>query len=188
MSSSLQDSRREETILLLDAARSGDDRAADTLFAQVYQELRRLAQRQISDDALATLSATELVHEAYLKLLDSEDWSSRAHFMAVASRAMRQIVVDRARARNAQKRGGKLRPITLNDDIMKGVDMNDQIVAISDALEELEARNKDLARLVEMRFFGGLEVKEIAEVLGVSERTAARQWARAKAHMHSFLS
>lgn len=179
-----------ETTALLAAARDGEPRAADQLFVRVYGELRQLSHARIqAEPGVVTLTATDLVHEAYLKLIDSEDWTDRAHFMAVAARAMRQILTDRARARQAHKRGGKARAITLNDDLVgNGQDADEHILNVDAALERLAVRNQDLARVVELRFFGGLEVAETAEVLGISPRTAARQWARAKAHLRADLA
>ena len=135
-----------------------------------------------------TLSATGLVHEVYLKLIRSGGWSDRAHFMAVAARAMRQILTDRARARSAQKRGGNQKAITLHDDLnIAESTATDQILAVDGALNRLAVRDAELARVVELRFFGGMEIAEIADVLGVSQRTVARKWARAKAHLRSDL-
>ncbi len=179
-----------ETTALLSAARNGRPRAADLLFERVYNELRRLARKRIAADSpMVTISATELVHEAYLKLVDGKDWEDRAHFMAIAARAMRQILIDRARARGTHKRGGSARAITLQDDLVGTAgDVHEQILNVDAALNRLAVRNEHLARLVELRFFGGLDVDETAEVLGVSPRTAARQWARAKAHLRAELA
>ena len=179
-----------KTKALLVAARNGEARAADLLFARVYDELRRLSQAYVSAEPHGvTLSATGLVHEAYLKLLAEGDWADRAHFMAVAARAMRQILTDRARARSAQKRGGPARPVTLGEECAgTSEDAHEHVLAIDAALDQLSARNADLAQLVELRFFGGLEVREAADVLGISARTAARQWARAKAHLRAELA
>jgi RNA polymerase sigma factor (TIGR02999 family) len=175
------------TVLVADA-RSGDARAADLLFGRVYDELRRLSQSQLRAEAGAvTISATGLVHEAYLKLLGADGWADRGHFVAVAARAMRQILTDRARARGAQKRGGGAVAVTLVPE-HAGVDaVADDVLAVDAALDRLAGRDAGLAKLVELRFFGGLEVAEAAEVLGVSERTAARHWARAKAHLRAEL-
>ena len=179
-----------ETTALLAAARKGEARAADLLFTRLYDELRRLSGAYVAAEAHGlTLSATGLVHEAYLKLIAGGDWADRAHFMAIAARAMRQILTDRARARRASKRGGEARAVTLDYDLLGAhlpgadPDAHEQVLAVDAALERLSARDEHLGRLVELRFFGGLEVGEAAEVLGVSARTAARQWARAKAHL-----
>ena len=178
-----------ETTALLHDLRDGDARASDALFPHVYAELRQLSARRIQGQPGAvTLSATGLVHEAYLKMAGGGDWADRAHFMAVAARAMRQILTDRARARTADKRGGALRPVTLQDDLVAGDEESlDQVLAVNAALERLEARDARLARLVELRFYGGMDVDEAAEVLGTSPRTTARDWARAKAYLRSFL-
>lgn len=179
-----------EATALLSAVRNGEPGAADRLFVRVYDELRRLAQSYIAAERRGvTVSATDLVHEAYLKLVANGDWTDRTHFMAVAARAMRQILVDRARARSAAKRGGADRAITLDYNLL-GASLPgnehhalEQVLALDAALERLTARDEQLGRLVELRFFGGLEVREVAEVLGISARTAARCWARAKAHL-----
>ena len=180
----------EETTALLLSARKGEARAADLLFERLYDELRRLSGAYLAAETRgATLSATGLVHDAYLKLIAGGDWEDRAHFMAIASRAMRQILIDRARARSAAKRGGKARPVSLDADLASdplpdvALDAPEQVLAVDAALKRLSARDARLGRLVELRFFGGLDVAEVAEVLDISERTAARQWARAKAHL-----
>ena len=179
-----------DTTLLLHAARAGDARAADRLFPRVYAELRRLSQARISGEpGVVTISATGLVHEAYLKLIDGDGWADRAHFMAVAARAMRQILTDRARARSAAKRGGAAREVTLDADLAVPSEASaEEVLAVDAALDRLAMRDEQLARLVELRFFGGLEVAEAADVLGISPRTAARAWARAKAHLRADLA
>ena len=187
-------SSSSETSVLLAAVRKGEGRAADLLFVRLYDELRRLSGVYVAAESHgATLSATDLVHEAYLKLIAGGDWKDRAHFMAVAARVMRQILIDRARARRASKRGGDRPAVTLDYNLI-GIlntdaagDSSEQILAVDAALEQLATRDADLARVVELRFFGGLEVREVAEVLAVSERTVARQWSRAKAHLRAEL-
>lgn len=180
---------------MLLAARQGEARAVDLLFDRLYDELRRLSSGYLAAESPGvTLSATDLVHEAYLKLITTGDWQDRAHFMAIAARAMRQILIDRARARRASKRGGDVRAVTLDYDLLGAPhaeaesDAHEHVLAIDAALEHLATRDTHLARVVELRFFGGLEVREVAEVLGLSERTAARQWARAKAHLRAELA
>lgn len=176
------------TTALLSAARRGDARAADLLLPRVYAELRRLAQAQVSaEPGVVTVSATGLVHEAYLKLVEGGDWADRSHFLAVASRAMRQVLTDRARSRSAQKRGGGARPATLVDHLVGTEDAADRVLAVDAALDRLAAHDAGLAQVVELRFFGGLTTDEAAEALGVSPRTAARRWARAKAHLRALL-
>ncbi len=177
-----------DTTVLLAAVRSGDERAADRLFSAVYAELRRIAQSRLSaEPGVVTISATGLVHDAYLRMVGDGDWADRAHFMAVAARAMRGILIDRARARTADKRGGSARPITLRADLVGDEAVEDHVLAIDDALDRLALHDRDLAQIVELRFFGGLDVDEAAEVQGVSVRTAARRWARAKAHLRVLL-
>lgn len=178
------------TLALISAVRHGDDRAADVLFSRVYGDLRQIAQRRIAaQHGPVTISATGLVHEAYVKMVDGGDWVDRSHFLAVAARAMREILIDRARARNAAKRGGGQRPVTLHADLVGSEDeVLDQVLALDHALRRLATLDSDLAQMVELRFFGGLEMEEAAEVQGVSARTAARRWARAKAHLHALLA
>lgn len=175
------------TTLLLESARAGDARAADLLFPRVYAELRRLAGAHVRRERESdTLNATGLVHEAYLKLVgaDGGAWHDRAHFVAVAACAMRQILTDHARARRAAKRGGGARAVTLDPERVAADDgPAENVLAVDAALRRLAAHDADLARLVEVRFFGGAGIDEAAEVLGVSPRTAARMWARAKAHL-----
>lgn len=180
----------EVTTALLQAAREGDASAADALLPHVYDELRRLAQARVSaEPGVVTVSATGLVHEAYLKLVANGKWEDRAHFLAVASRAMRQILTDRARARQAQKRGGRELTVTLADSLGVADDsLPEQILAVDQALDRLAAHEPDLARFVEMRFFGGMTVAEVAEANGVTRRTATRQWTRAKAYLHVLLA
>lgn len=174
--------------LPLATAQAGAERH---LFDHVYDELRNLAQARLAvvhNDA--TVSTTGLVHEAYLKMVGTNgDWEDRGHFMCVASRAMRQILVDRARARRALKRGGPSRPDTLRPDLaVGGGEEEEHVIEIHEALDRLSTRDADLARVVELRFFGGLEVDEAAVALGVSARTVARRWAQAKAHLRADLS
>ncbi len=184
-----------DTTALLLAARKGEARAADLLFVRLYDELRRLSQGHLAAEPHgATLSATGLVHEVYLKLIAGGDWTDRAHFMAIAARAMRQILTDRARARQSSKRGGGARAVTLDYDIL-GTHLPEaehdalaEVLSVDAALDRLASRDEHLARLIELRFFGGLEVREAAVVLGVSARTAARQWSRAKAHLRAELA
>ena len=179
-----------ETTSLLTASRSGDAIAADQLFTYLYTELRRLSQARLGEEGSAvTISATGLVHEVYLKLAGNSEWSDRTHLLALASRAMRQILTDRARARGTQKRGGKESPITLQADLVGAEETShDLVLAIDAGLERLAARDADLARVFELRFFGGMEVADVASEMGVSPRTTARQWARAKAYLRADLN
>jgi RNA polymerase sigma factor (TIGR02999 family) len=170
---------------LLAALREGDRTALDRLFPVVYQELhdrahRQLARRRPGD----TLSTTALVHEAYLKLTDSahQTYQDRVHFFAVASRAMRQILVDYARRMTAAKRGSGL-AVSLDPDQLGDPGRAEELIALDEALARLEVLDERLARNVEMRFFGGLSVEEAAEALGVSPRTVKRDWRRARAFL-----
>ena len=161
-------SQPDVTQLLLEWSK-GDRQSLDKLLPVVYQELRRLAQHHIRQERPDhTLQATALVHEVYLKLIDTKvaRWENRAHFFAVAAQVMRHILVDLARERRAQKRGGG------------------QKLALDEALERLAAVDARQSRVVELRYFGGLSTEEAAEVLGISARTVKREWRMARAWLH----
>ena len=165
-------------------ASAGDQSALSSLVPLVYEELRRLAARYLRRERQApTLQATMLVHEAYLRLLGDEklQWKDRAHFLGIAARSMRQILIERARARNAQKRGGDQHPITLNDELIGQRERSIDVLALEAALEQLDRLDPEQARLVELRFFGGLTVEEVAEVMGISPATVKRRWTFARA-------
>ena len=173
-----------EITRLLAAARAGEPDAVDRLLPLVYDELRRLARRQIAHEYGAiTLSPTDLVHEAYLKLaggaLGADD---RAHFLSIAARAMRQVLVDQARRRRSLKRGAGAAPITLSEAGGMTVALDPaELLALDAALAELDPRQR---QIVEYRFFGGLEEREIAAVLGISDRTVRREWVKARAWLY----
>jgi len=155
----------------------------DRLMPEVYEELRVIARRQLSGrEGGGTLSTTGLVHEAYLKLVDQSRiaWRDRAHFFALASVAMRHVLVDRARARLAQKREGGFHRITLDSQIIAVPDQPDAMLQLSDAIERLAQVEPRLARVVDCRFFGGMNDEEIAEALEVTPRTVQRDWAKAR--------
>jgi RNA polymerase sigma factor (TIGR02999 family) len=182
------DARHEVTGLLL-AWRSGHTNAADQLFSAVYDDLRRVARHQLRRERAGhTLDTTALVHEAYFRLVDQTrtDWTDRAQFFAIASRVMRRILVDHARRRRAGKRGGARVAVTLGaaDDHVSTPSLGDEragtLLAVDDALTRLAERDSRLARVVECRFFGGLTDRETGEVLGITERTVQRDWAKAK--------
>src|SRR5579863_2480332 len=169
---------------LLQAWSDGDPGAMEQLVPLVYEELHRLARRYMADERPEhTLQATALVNEAYLRLAQSEHsgWRGRAHFFAVSAQVMRRILVDWARSRRAQKRGGDVPAIELEETlaIVSGKSGND-LIAIDDALQTLAAFDSRKSQVVELRFFGGLSVKETAEVLTVSEETVRRDWNMAK--------
>ncbi len=163
--------------------RSGRRDTLDRLMPVVYDQLRTIARRQLAlREHGATLSTTGLVHEAYLKLVDQSRvaWRDRAHFFALASVAMRHILVDRARARLTQKRDGGLLRVTLDNEQIPGDDQPEAMLELNDAVERLSAVEPRLGRVVECRFFGGLSEEETAEALGVTTRTVQRDWAKAK--------
>jgi len=170
---------------LVRAAGRGDVDALRTLFAAVYDELKRLAHRQLAASPNPTINTTGLVHETYLKLVqpDSLRLNDRGHFFATAARAMRQIVVDHARRRLADKRGAAVQPVTLDEQI--GADALDpsQLVHLDDALARLQQLEPRLAELVELRFFAGLSVEQVAELRDVAPRTVIRDWRRARAFL-----
>ncbi|MGH7541674.1 MAG: ECF-type sigma factor [Gemmatimonadota bacterium] len=166
----------------------GDD--VDALVPAMYEELRKIAHRHLRRERAGhTLNTTALVHESYLSLAGSGDleWQSRAHFCAVASRAMRHILVDYARRRSAAKRGGARIQITLAEGMAADEDPAHDLLALDEALERLAAWDERLARVVECRFFGGMTVDETAEALGTSRRTVERDWTRAKAYLYRML-
>ena len=160
--------------------------APDPLDVAVYDELKRIARHHLRVRAAgATLSTTDLVHEAYLKFggASASEWSSRAHFFGSASRAMRQVLVDYARQRGAAKRGGGAAAITLTgSDAALDVQF-DELLVLDEALDQLRALNERLCRVVELRFFAGLADEEIAHVLDVSTRTVGRDWLKARLYL-----
>lgn len=162
-----------------------DDRQSlDSLLPIVYQELRRLAASYLRRERPGqTLQPTALVHEAYMRLMkDRPDrWQNRAHFCAIAAHSMRQILIERARARGAIKRGGGGPRITLDDALVAGGERSIDLLALDQALERLAAMDPEQARLVELRFFGGLTVEETAEALDMSPATVKRHWTIARA-------
>ncbi len=169
----------------------GDRSALDALLPAVYNELHRLARRQLSKERSDhTLQSTALVHEAYLRLVDQDvEWQSRAHFFAVASQVIRHILVDHARTHNAGKRGGGAYKLTLDEALAVPDRQRDiNLVALDDALKELSELDPQQGRVVELRFFGGLSIEETAEVVGVSPATVKRDWAIAKAWLYRQLS
>ncbi len=162
-----------------------DDRPSlDSLLPVAYQELRRLAASYLRRERPGqTLQPTALVHEAYLRLMkDKPDrWQNRAHFCAIAAHSMRQILIERARARGALKRGGGGPRVTLDEALVAGVERGIDLLALDEALERLAAIDAEQARLVELRFFGGLTVEETAEAMGISPATVKRHWTVARA-------
>lgn len=178
----------DEVTLLLGDCAAGDREAFERLIPLVYDDLRRIARRRLAAEQVGhTLSTTAVVHEAYLQLVNqaTATWRDRAHFFAVASRVIRHVLVDHARARKAAKRGGNAIRIPLNDDLDgKSADVVD-LLALDEALRSLAELDPRLERVVEYRFFGGMTMRDTAEALGVSRRTAVRDWKRARAHLYS---
>ena len=174
---------------LLAAWRAGDRGAAGRLMPLVYDELRRIARGRLAGQD-QTLQTTALVHEAYLKLAGHSrlDVLDRHHFFALAARAMRQLVVDHARRRTAQKRGGEVRMVALDDMQIPVDDRADEMLALDEALERLSALDETLGRIVELRFFAGLSVEETAQALDCSARTVKRDWRKARAFLYNELA
>ena len=172
---------------LLAKAGAGDASALDDVFPLIYGELRRLAERQLRREPDGhTLSPTALVHEAYVRLTDYRhvEWAGRAHFMAVASTAMRRILVEHARGHRSAKRGGALRRVPI-DSVELGIEeRSDLLLALDEALDRLQALDRRQAQVVECRFFGGLTEEETAEAIGIGLRTVKRDWAKARSWLH----
>jgi RNA polymerase sigma factor (TIGR02999 family) len=169
---------------LLQAWSGGDSNALERIVVLVYPELRKMARRCLAGERPGhTLQATALVNEAYLRLVDihSVQWRDRAHFFAVGARIMRRILVDHARSRGYAKRGGGAQRVDFNEALVVSNQMDPALVRMDDALTQLAAFDPRKARIVEMRYFGGLNADEIASVLGVSPQTVNRDWSLAKA-------
>ena len=172
---------------ILDAVRQGNVRATDELLAAVYQELRRLAAVRLGQEpAGQTLQATALVHEAYIRLVGAEDqsWEGRGHFFAAAAEAMRRILIEKARHKRRSKRGGDRQRIDLEDATLAIEGPCEDVIAVDEALTKLAQEDKIVADLVKMRYFAGLNLDQIAKILGISRRTADRYWAYARAWLH----
>lgn len=173
-----------EVTQLLRQASQGEDSAASRLMPLVYSELRRLAQHYLAQERSDhTLQATALVHEAYLKLVDQKQvqWQDRSHFFAVAAQAIRRILVDHARGKCRQKRGGGGPMAELSDDGVARLENQLDLVALDEALQKLTSLSERQAKIVELRFFGGLSIDEIAAALDSSARTVDGDWAMARA-------
>jgi RNA polymerase sigma factor (TIGR02999 family) len=178
------------TQLLLEIS-GGSRAAADELTPLVYRELKRIAGGQLRAERPGhTLQATALVHEAYLKLVGQQDvsWQNRAHFLGVAAQVMRRILLDYARARRRVKRGGDVHKTSLDEALVVAEDRTSGLLQIDEALTRLEQLDARQARVVEMRFFGGLSVEETAAAMGISAPTVKREWAMARAWLQRELS
>jgi RNA polymerase sigma factor (TIGR02999 family) len=185
-----------EVTRVLSAIDQGDPHAADQLLPLVYAELRRLAAQKLAQEKPGqTLEATALVHEAYVRLVASADasapreknWDSRGHFFAAAAEAMRRILIDRAREKRSEKRGGTRKRLDIDAIDVAVQATPDQLLAIDDALAKLTRADPAAARLVELRYFAGLTVEESGKALGISTATAYRHWNYARAWLHSEL-
>jgi RNA polymerase sigma factor (TIGR02999 family) len=183
MSALMSDVRSGEVTALLIEWRDGSRQAFEKLVPVVHEELRRIARRHMAGERPNhTLQATALVNEVYLRLVDIRrvQWQDRAHFFAMAARLMRRVLVDSARARKNQKRGGALHRVTLDLNLIAANEDPHDLIAIDQALEALATQYERKSQVVELRFFGGLSVEETAEVLEVSEETIMRDWKFAK--------
>ena len=179
---------------LLNELKSGDKEVLNDLLPLVYDELRRLAGSYLRKErANHTLQPTALVHEAYLRLVGQPrpvDWQNRAHFFGVAARLMREILIEYARSRNRQKRGGEFKTVIALDEAVSfsGSEKQLDVLAVDEALSKLERLDERQARIVELKFFGGLNIEEIAEVLEVSPATIKREWSSAKLLLYKMLN
>jgi len=172
-----------EITLLLDAIARGESRASEDLLPLIYDELRRLAaMRMAGESAGQTLQPTALVHEAWLRLVTEKGrtWRNRAHFFRAAARAMRRILVDRARQKLSLKRGGGLEKVVIDYLDIPAATVDDRVLLVDQSLERLEQEDPESARVITLKFFGGLTNREVAKILGITERSVERQWAYAK--------
>jgi RNA polymerase sigma-70 factor, ECF subfamily len=184
-------SRSSRVTQLLEKFEPGDRHAGEQLFADVYTELRAVASRYMHGERKDhTLQPTALVHEAYVKLLGQTrvDWPGRAHFLAIAAQAMRQILVDHARRRGAAKRGGDRHRIALDDNLVIESHRDVDLLALEDALTKLTKLDPRQAQMIELRFFAGLSIAEAAKVMGMSKRSAEREWTMVRAWLRRELS
>jgi RNA polymerase sigma factor (TIGR02999 family) len=176
---------------LLEGWNDGDEAALSALIDVVYEDLRDIAHRHLREERTGhTLNTTALVHEAYLHLADrtAPEWRGRPQFFALISKVMRHVLIDYARLRNAEKRGGGSIHVPLGEDVAAEEAGFVELLAMDEALTQLAERDERLARVVECRFFGGLNDVEIAETLGISERTVSRDWKRARAYLFQMLA
>lgn len=181
---------KSETTELLGKLRNGSEEAYDRLFPRVYDELKRLAYSKLQkerDDI--TLTETSLVHEVYMKMVDQTtiNANDKNHFLAIAARCMRQILIDHARKKTAQKRGGDRRDVTFIDELLKVRHEAEELVDLDQKLKELAELDERMSEVVVLRFFGQMTVSAVADVLGVSERTVKRDWAKARGWLYKEL-
>jgi RNA polymerase sigma factor (TIGR02999 family) len=181
-----------EVTRILSAIEGGDPQAADQLLPLIYDELRKLAVQKLAQEKPGqTVQATALVHEAYLRLVDTEkvqQWNSRGHFYAAAAEAMRRILVDNARRKKAARRGGNRRRLDLDVVAPAAPRLSDDLLALDEALAKLAEKDRTKAELVKLRYFAGLTMEQTAEALGISLATASRWWNYARAWLHQEIS
>jgi len=173
---------------MLEAVERGDAKAAEELLPLVYRELRRLATHRMAQEAPGhTLQPTALVHEAWLRLVGSEQqtWNNRAHFFGAAAEAMRRILIDSARRKRALRHGGGQQRLDIDEIEITAPAKDDELLAVNDALEKFATLDKQKAELVKLRFFAGLNIEEAAQILGISAPTAKRWWAYSRAWLYS---
>ena len=185
----LSNQKKSEITQLLNEVQDSEQ-AYDELFPLIYQELKQLAFSNLQSESNdITISKTELVHEVYLKMINQEmvEFENRNHFLAIASRCMRQILIDHARKRKAKKRGGDKETLTYIDQLFKVDEQAGEMMDLDQKIDELGELNERLAKIVEMRFFGEMKIAEIADVLEVSERTVKRDWAKARGWLYKEL-
>jgi len=180
-----------EVTRILSAIEQGDPSAAEQLLPLVYEELRKLAGQKLARERPGqTLQATALVHEAYLRLVEGDEaphWNSRGHFFAAAAEAMRRILVDQARRKLSLRRGGDLRRHPIEDREIEAPEPSVDVLAVHEALERFQGVDATAAQVVQLRYFAGLTIPQIAEALGISTSTADRSWAYARAWLHTAL-
>ncbi len=181
-----------EMTRILNAIQQGDPHAANQLLPLVYDELRRLAAQQLAHETPGqTLQATALVHDAYVRLVDVDkvqEWNSRGHFFAAAAEAMRRILIEKARGKGRLKRGGGRRRVNVEEILDAGATPANELLALDEALDRLEQADAEAAKLVKLRYFAGLTMTQAAEVLGISLRSAERNWTFARTWLHRELS
>lgn len=182
--------RMNDITLLLQAASRQGSHARDELFKSVYEELRRMAAARMAREAAGqTLQPTALVHEAWLQLVREGErtWENRAHFFGAAADAMRRILIDAARRKSARKRGGELERLDIEHLDLAQATPDEEVLLINEALKNLERDDPDRARIVVLKFFGGLTNREVSETLGISERSVEREWAAAKVRLFQWI-
>lgn len=175
---------------ILSEVSDGSDESYNRLFSAVYDQLRDIANRQlVRERNNHTLSKTDLVHEVFLKMTDNQevDWKNRAHFYGVAALCMKQLLVDYARKRQAQKRGGDFTRKTYVEELIPAEKEAEEIISVDEALEKLREMDSRMAKVVDYRFFGGLTIEETAEVMGISKNTVTRDWAKARGLLYKEL-